>query len=98
MLAARDDTQARRVVSNFLRLIRHIKQVFQCPASLAFRGILGPIIGMEYMENGTMTRLVQRLEDKDVHLPNRVLWSFFLCCKFSAKTGSSNRLHLRTFV
>ncbi|KAK9415686.1 putative Protein kinase domain-containing protein [Seiridium unicorne] len=79
LLAARDNTDSVRVLSNFLRVLKDARYIFQSPASLAFRGTIGPIVGIEYLENGTLGMLIKRLQDRGMHLPNRVLWSFFLC-------------------
>ena len=40
---------------------------------------MGPVLALEYLENGTFTRLMNRARKHDVHLPNRMLWSLFLC-------------------
>ncbi|KAK6076690.1 hypothetical protein SCUP234_07085 [Seiridium cupressi] len=79
LLAARDNTDSVRVLSNFLRVLKDARYIFQSPASLAFKGTIGPIVGIEYLENGTLDMLIKRLQDRGMHLPNRVLWSFFLC-------------------
>ncbi|KAI1733832.1 kinase-like domain-containing protein [Xylaria scruposa] len=42
-------------------------------------GIQGPVLALEYIENGDMLSLFQRMFDDDVHLPNRMLWSLYLC-------------------
>ncbi|KAI1502180.1 hypothetical protein F5X99DRAFT_408360 [Biscogniauxia marginata] len=51
----------------------------QVPMKTALEGLTRPVLGMEYLENGTLSRLMARLRKKRVHLPNRVLWCFFLC-------------------
>ncbi|KAI0195574.1 kinase-like domain-containing protein [Xylaria flabelliformis] len=48
----------------------------------AFRslaGIQGPVLALEYIENGDMLALFKRMFKDDVHLPNRLLWSLYLC-------------------
>lgn len=39
---------------------------------------------LEFVENGDLAHLIQRIEkakgDKTKRVPNRVLWSFWLCC------------------
>ncbi|KAI1211446.1 uncharacterized protein F4807DRAFT_420405 [Annulohypoxylon truncatum] len=42
-------------------------------------GIIGPIAVLEYLENADIKRLYNRLVKYDQLLPNRILWSFFLC-------------------
>ncbi|KAI1774025.1 kinase-like domain-containing protein [Hypoxylon cercidicola] len=42
-------------------------------------GITGPIAVLEYMENGDLKQLVNRCIRNDQLLPNRILWSLFLC-------------------
>ncbi|KAI1329267.1 hypothetical protein F5Y16DRAFT_397458 [Xylariaceae sp. FL0255] len=42
-------------------------------------GLFGPVIAMEYLENGTLRGLRHRLEEGDIRAPNRVLWSIYLC-------------------
>ncbi|RYP55996.1 hypothetical protein DL769_009996 [Monosporascus sp. CRB-8-3] len=34
---------------------------------------------LEYMKNGDMANMLYRLNEQDERVPNRVLWSFFLC-------------------
>ncbi|RYP26497.1 hypothetical protein DL767_008001 [Monosporascus sp. MG133] len=34
---------------------------------------------LEYMKNGDMANMLYRLNEQDEKVPNRVLWSFFLC-------------------
>ncbi|KAI1073833.1 hypothetical protein F5B20DRAFT_574518 [Whalleya microplaca] len=45
----------------------------------ALQGLTNPIMAMQYLENGSFSRLMERLRQKNMHLPNRILWSFFLC-------------------
>ncbi|KAI4593896.1 hypothetical protein KJ359_008940 [Pestalotiopsis sp. 9143b] len=78
MVASRDGTNP-RFLSNFLRMFSNATKKYDTPASLPFLGLEGPVLGMEYLQNGTLTQLLNRLREKDLHLPNRVLWSFFLC-------------------
>ncbi|KAI0887837.1 uncharacterized protein GGS22DRAFT_185218 [Annulohypoxylon maeteangense] len=42
-------------------------------------GITQPIAVFEYLENADIRRLYDRLIKHDQLLPNRILWSFFLC-------------------
>ncbi|KAI2465536.1 hypothetical protein F4781DRAFT_408926 [Annulohypoxylon bovei var. microspora] len=40
---------------------------------------LYPVIVLEYLENGTFGRLIDRCIHYNATVPNRLLWSFFLC-------------------
>ncbi|TGJ87187.1 hypothetical protein E0Z10_g1627 [Xylaria hypoxylon] len=42
-------------------------------------GLRGPAVVMEYLENGSLGALLEKLRATDILLPNRVLWSFCLC-------------------
>ncbi|CAJ2506109.1 Uu.00g002390.m01.CDS01 [Anthostomella pinea] len=42
-------------------------------------GLTGPVLVMEYIENGMLRRLIRRLENRAEPTPNRVLWAFYLC-------------------
>ncbi|KAI1755969.1 kinase-like domain-containing protein [Xylaria castorea] len=42
-------------------------------------GIQGPVLALEYLENGDMLSLFKRMFNDDVRLPNRMLWSLYLC-------------------
>ncbi|KAI1324535.1 hypothetical protein F5Y16DRAFT_402254 [Xylariaceae sp. FL0255] len=42
-------------------------------------GMSGPLLVTEFLENGTLARLIQRVVDRDVVVPNRILWAFYLC-------------------
>lgn len=44
-------------------------------------GLTGPVIVLEYLDNGDISRLHYRLIKDNILLPNRVLWAFFLCCR-----------------
>ncbi|KAI0911828.1 hypothetical protein F4823DRAFT_635480 [Ustulina deusta] len=39
----------------------------------------GPAVMMEYLENGSLGTLLEKLKATNVLLPNRVLWAFCLC-------------------
>ncbi|KAI0532331.1 kinase-like domain-containing protein [Xylaria digitata] len=41
--------------------------------------IEGPVLALEYIENGDMLNLFRRMSVEDVHMPNRMLWSLYLC-------------------
>lgn len=38
---------------------------------------------LEYMENGDLQQLIWRLNEQKQTCPNRVLWSFWVCCKLN---------------
>ncbi|KAK8089981.1 hypothetical protein PG997_004942 [Apiospora hydei] len=42
-----------------------------------------PVIVMEYLENGTLDQLINRFGRIERRFPQRLLWSFALCCEFS---------------
>jgi hypothetical protein len=43
------------------------------------KGLRGPVLVMEYFENGSLGSLREKLKSDDVLLPNRMLWAFCLC-------------------
>lgn len=62
-----------------LRGAMHIMQPFRINISY----LKGPTLLTEWIENGLVLGLVNRLPDFGQPLPNRMLWRFFLCCKVS---------------
>ncbi|KAI1344468.1 hypothetical protein F5Y15DRAFT_424613 [Xylariaceae sp. FL0016] len=42
-------------------------------------GLQGPVLIMEYLNNHTFSYIISRAVEMNAHLPNRILWSFFLC-------------------
>ncbi|OTA60662.1 hypothetical protein K449DRAFT_435053 [Hypoxylon sp. EC38] len=38
-----------------------------------------PVVVLEYLENGTFNRIIERAIRYNSFIPNRLLWSFFLC-------------------
>ncbi|KAI1753564.1 kinase-like protein [Xylaria castorea] len=66
----------RRVVDVFGKLVR-------LPPSAAFsplEGVLeGPAVALEYLDKGDLVTLKIDIDNDQVHVPNRVLWSLFLC-------------------
>lgn len=36
---------------------------------------------LEYVGHGDLSNLIHRVKGGDVQIPNRLLWSFFLCCE-----------------
>lgn len=57
-------------------------------------GLTGPVLVMEYLDNGTFRRLMERAKTHDIHLPNRLIWSFFLCRECSELGGVSEAYKL----
>ncbi|KAJ3565478.1 hypothetical protein NPX13_g7489 [Xylaria arbuscula] len=52
------------------------------PAQTAFNSLVqleGPVVALEYIENGDLLSLFYRMMDEDAHMPNRMIWSLFLC-------------------
>ncbi|KAI0515060.1 kinase-like domain-containing protein [Xylaria bambusicola] len=47
---------------------------FNCLAQLE-----GPVLALEYIENGSLLDFFWRMQDEDVHMSNRMLWALFLC-------------------
>lgn len=45
------------------------------------RPLRGPTLLMEWIENGLLWDFYERRAGSDEPLPNRLLWSLFLCCK-----------------
>lgn len=54
----------------------HFDTVFD---SLA--GMMGPMVALEYLDRGDLLALIGRVKDRNKRLPNRVLWSIFLCSR-----------------
>ncbi|KAI0838059.1 kinase-like domain-containing protein [Hypoxylon sp. FL0890] len=76
ILASRDDRESTAGPRRGRRTrLRH------SPLNLqdSLTGLYGPIVVLEYLENADITRLYNRLVQHDQLLPNRILWSFFLC-------------------
>ncbi|KAI8953354.1 hypothetical protein F4801DRAFT_588277 [Xylaria longipes] len=72
----------------FQRLHQHVPPVMLTGSSSGFiertafdslAGIQGPVLALEYLENGDMLSLFKRMFNDDVHLSNRMLWSLYLC-------------------
>lgn len=68
-----------------LRRSMHIAQpshVIDDPRWNSLMGHLqGPTLLMEWIENGLLWDLYEKKAGSDEPLPNRLLWSLFLCCK-----------------
>ncbi|KAI1269206.1 hypothetical protein F5Y18DRAFT_423450 [Xylariaceae sp. FL1019] len=66
-------------------------------------GLRGPALVMEWIENGLLQKFLERKADEEAPLPNRMLWSIFLClCRMVVamawppgdRTGGGQRLEL----
>jgi hypothetical protein len=67
-----------------VRIFRRARKVFRSHPVTA----LGPLshlggaaLLLEYLENGSLLQLQNRLVRENIHLPNRLLWSWYFCCK-----------------
>ncbi len=56
-----------------------MRRLISRPRNRFLVGLSGPVVAMEYLENGTFMRLMDRARTSDIHLPNRMLWRLFLC-------------------
>ncbi|TGJ87151.1 hypothetical protein E0Z10_g1636 [Xylaria hypoxylon] len=65
------------------RAFRRVKAAFNNPPVNLFRALSynhgGPAILSEYLENGSLVRVMERLFDRRDQLPNRILWSWYHC-------------------
>lgn len=63
------------------RIRRFFHRGYEGAVQAALVGLPDPVLVLEYLENGDVGRLYDRAVQQDILLPNRVLWSFFLCCR-----------------
>ncbi|KAI3323471.1 hypothetical protein HD806DRAFT_544217 [Xylariaceae sp. AK1471] len=66
-----------RFRSRASRIFARVRSAFRNPPATALRALShlgGPAILLEYLENGTLLQLQNRLVRDNVHLPNRLLW------------------------
>ncbi|KAI2472901.1 hypothetical protein F4781DRAFT_293271 [Annulohypoxylon bovei var. microspora] len=75
LLASRDDPDP---MASFRRAPR-LSMYRPLGLQDSLEGLTGPIAVLEYLENADIARLYERLVKYDQLLPNRILWSFFLC-------------------
>ncbi|KAI1098239.1 hypothetical protein F4804DRAFT_133074 [Jackrogersella minutella] len=76
MITSRDDPTPTNPIRGTQRLLT---QPTRLTIQESLTGLTGPIAVLEYLENADMGRLYRRLLKHNQLLPNRVLWSFFLC-------------------
>jgi hypothetical protein len=65
-------------------ILRSVRRTFKNPPITAMRRLShlhGPAIVLEYLENGTLMQLSDRLFKDKINLPNRLLWRWYFCCK-----------------
>ncbi|KAI0973715.1 kinase-like domain-containing protein [Xylaria arbuscula] len=63
------------LITTMRRTPRHPPQ----PPSDFLDGLYGPTLVLEYLENGTLDRLRDHVQHANEAMPNRILWSIFLC-------------------
>ncbi|KAK8054038.1 hypothetical protein PG996_013339 [Apiospora saccharicola] len=56
-----------------VQLLNNGDRIFDAP------DLPGASIALEYVENGSFARLLERCNEAKVRVPNRVLWSLMLC-------------------
>ncbi|KAK5636279.1 hypothetical protein RRF57_011991 [Xylaria bambusicola] len=52
------------------------------PPQTAFNSLAqleGPVLALEYIENDSLLSCFWRMQEDDIHMPNRMLWALFLC-------------------
>lgn len=82
IVAARDDIERSDVDPDSKSFSSRLWRLFlprPRPRNYYLKGLTGPVLALEYLENGTFGRLMRKARSHDLHLPNRVLWSLFLC-------------------
>lgn len=42
---------------------------------------------LEFAENGDLEKFIIKMNERNLMVPNRVLWSFWLCCEFDYPLG-----------
>ncbi|KAI1820146.1 hypothetical protein F4861DRAFT_545918 [Xylaria intraflava] len=69
--------------SKVSKVWHYFADIFKNPEKTLFpilgNSLEGPAILLEYLENGSLEKLQKKLLELDIHLPNRVLWSFYHC-------------------
>ena len=65
---------------DLLEQMRHAPHIVN-PVDIDTTHLERVLLVMEYLENGTLHQLVQRVKSRECRIPNLVLWRIFLCCK-----------------
>ena len=65
---------------DLLEQMRHAPHIVN-PVDIETTHLERVLLVMEYLENGTLHQLVQRVKSRECRIPNLVLWRIFLCCK-----------------
>ncbi|KAI1344452.1 kinase-like domain-containing protein [Xylariaceae sp. FL0016] len=76
LIATRDDLKPPTRLG--ARLLRNAALLLRRQDSMLV-GLRGPVLVLEYLENGDLSRLYVRLWRRSRSLPNRILWAFFVC-------------------
>lgn len=66
------------------RLMKRLMRTIKNPPTNVFEvmSILdGPALLLEYIPNGSLLQLLNRAIERDLTIPNRILWSFYFCSK-----------------
>ncbi|KAI0530009.1 hypothetical protein GGR58DRAFT_272772 [Xylaria digitata] len=79
---ADDVSRFRPKRGRFARALRRLRATFNNPPRNLFKALSvgsGPAILLEYLENGSMIKVLAALYRRRAGLPNRVLWSWYHC-------------------
>ncbi|KAJ2989087.1 hypothetical protein NUW58_g3644 [Xylaria curta] len=80
VVAYKDDSNNAHQQRRRCKLIRRaIDRIKGKPPPNLLAGLAGPTLILEYLRNGTLDRLVERVTVQDRVIPNRILWAIFLC-------------------
>ncbi|CAJ2500249.1 Uu.00g031020.m01.CDS01 [Anthostomella pinea] len=63
---------------NMTNTRRGLAQLFRTRSRFLI-GIEGPVLALEYLENGSLAGMYKRMCRAKTVLPNRILWSFWVC-------------------
>ncbi|KAJ2985999.1 hypothetical protein NUW58_g5239 [Xylaria curta] len=64
------------------RSLRRMRAALHNPPENVFRALgrnQGPVILLEYLQNGNLARIVNKVHDNRTALPSRVLWTWYHC-------------------
>ncbi|KAI0414664.1 kinase-like domain-containing protein [Xylaria grammica] len=79
VVASKDDTDVAQGWRQLSPLRRLTDRIRGSPPPDLLAGLAGPTLILEYLENGSLNRLRERVIQARASVPNRVLWSIFLC-------------------